>query len=55
LIDKEVKIQPSGEKDTVQMDKKNKPDTYLTKWWIPQTTIEQGISKVFEAMKNEQV
>lgn len=51
----DVKVQPSDQKDTVQMDKKNKPDTYLTKWWMPKTTIEQGIAKVFEAMKNEQV
>ena len=49
----DVKLQPSDQKDTVQMDKKNKSDTYLTKWWIPKTTIEQGIAKVFEAMKNE--
>ena len=55
LIGKEVKVQPSDQKDSVQMDKKNKPDTYLTKWWMPKTTIEQGIAKVFEAMKNEQV
>lgn len=55
LIGKEVKVQPSNQKDSVQMDKKNKPDTYLTKWWMPKTTIEQGIAKVFEAMKNEQV
>lgn len=51
----DVKLQPSTEKDIVQMDKRNKPDTYLTKWWMPKTTIEQGIAKVFEAMKNEQV
>ena len=51
----DVKVQPSDQKDTVQLDKKNRPDTYLTKWWMPKTTIEQGIAKVFEAMKNEQV
>jgi nucleoside-diphosphate-sugar epimerase len=50
-----VKLQPSSEKDSVQLDKKNRPDTYLMKWWTPKTTIEQGIAKVFEAMKNEQV
>ena len=55
IIGKGVKVQPSDQKDSVQMDKKNKPDTYLTKWWMPKTTIEQGIAKVFEAMKNEQV
>jgi len=55
IIGKDVMVQPSDQKDSVQMDKKNKPDTYLTKWWMPKTTIEQGIAKVFEAMKNEQV
>ena len=55
LIGKDVVIQPSEEKDSVQMDKRNLPDTYLTKWWVPKTTIEQGIAKVFEAMKNEQI
>lgn len=48
-----VKLQPSTDKDVVQMDKRNQSDTYLTKWWIPKTTIEHGIAKVFEAMKNE--
>jgi hypothetical protein len=46
-----VKLQPSTEKDSVQMDKKNRPDMYLSKWWIPKTTIEQGIVKVFNEMK----
>ena len=47
----DVKLQPSTEKDSVQMDKKNRPDMYLSKWWIPKTTIEQGIVKVFNEMK----
>jgi len=51
----DVKMQPSDQKDNVQMDKRNKPDTYLTKWWMPKTSIEQGISKVFEAMKGGQI
>lgn len=51
----DVKLQPSKEKDSVQMDKRNRPNTYLLKWWTPKTTIEQGIAKVFEAMKNEQI
>jgi nucleoside-diphosphate-sugar epimerase len=53
LIGKSVKLQPSIEKDIVQMDKRNSADTYLTKWWIPKTTIEKGIAKVFEAMKGD--
>ena len=49
----DVKVQPSTEKDSVQLDKRNRPDTYLMKWWTPKTTIEQGIAKVFESMKKE--
>lgn len=49
----DVKVKPSTEKDSVQMDKRNKPDTYLMKWWQPKTTIDNGIAKVFEAMRKE--
>ena len=50
-----VTVQPSSERDSVQFDKKNKPDLFLTKWWMPKTSIENGIAKVFEEMKNEQI
>ncbi len=46
-----VKLQPSTEKDSIQMDKKNRPDMYLSKWWIPKTTIDKGIANVFNEMK----
>jgi nucleoside-diphosphate-sugar epimerase len=51
----DVKLQPSTEKDSVQMDKRNKSDTYLTKWWIPKTRIDEGIAKVFNEMKKEYI
>ena len=51
----DVKLQPSKDKDCVQMDKRNKPDTYLSKWWMPKTTIERGIAKVFNEMKKKYV
>jgi nucleoside-diphosphate-sugar epimerase len=53
IIGKDVKVLPSEEKDSVQMDKKNRPDLFLTKWWVPKTTIDQGIIKVFEEMKKD--
>jgi len=53
LLGKDVDLQPSEQKDSVQMDKRNKPDTYLTKWWIPKTSIQDGISKVFNSMSKE--
>ena len=50
-----VKIKPGLAKDSVQMDKRNEADTYITGWWMPKTPLDQGIAKVFEAMKNEQI
>jgi len=49
----DVKHQPSTEKDIVQMDKKNRPDLYLSKCWIPKTTIQKGIANVFNEMRKE--
>jgi len=51
LIGKKVELIPSLEKDNVQLDKRNRPDTYLTKWWMPKTTIEVGIHQVFKHME----
>lgn len=49
----DVKIEPSAEKDDLQMNRKNRPDLYLSKWWIPKTTIENGIAKVFNFIKQD--
>ncbi len=49
----DVKIKPGLAKDSVQMDKRNEADTYITGWWMPKTGIDKGIAKVFEAMKND--
>ena len=54
LIDRfDVKIKPGLAKDSVQMDKRNEADTYITGWWTPKTTIDQGIAKVFAEMKKD--
>jgi nucleoside-diphosphate-sugar epimerase len=56
LIEKyDVKLQPSEEKDKVQLDKRNRPDNFITKWWIPKTSIEVGISKIFKHMEKKYV
>ena len=49
----DVKIKPGLAKDSVQMDKRNEADTYITGWWTPKTTIDQGIAKVFAEMKKD--
>jgi len=53
LIGREVNIKPGLAKDSVQMDKRNEANTYITGWWLPKTTIDSGIAKVFEVMKND--
>ena len=47
----DVKIKPGIAKDSVQMDKRNEADTYISGWWLPKTGIADGIAKVFEEMK----
>jgi len=49
----DIKVQPSTEKDSVQLDKRNQADTFIMKWWSPKTSIESGISKIFESMRKE--
>ena len=49
----DVKIKPGLAKDSVQMDKRNEADTYITGWWTPKTIIDMGIAKVFEEMKKD--
>ena len=49
----DVVIKPSEEKDSVQLDKRNMADTFISKWWMPKTTIDQGIAKVFNAMRKD--
>ena len=49
----DVKIKPGLAKDSVQMDKRNEADTYITSWWLPKTGIDVGIRKVFDAMKGD--
>lgn len=51
----DVRIKPGLAKDSVQMDKRNEANTYITGWWLPKTTIDKGIAKVFDEMKKEYV
>jgi len=52
-IGKKVVIQPAQSKDEVQKDVRNKPDLFIRKFWQPKTSVEDGISKIFEVMKND--
>ena len=51
MIGKNVDIKPSIDIDTVQQNSKNVASNYLTNWWKPRTTLEDGIAKVFASMK----
>ena len=53
IIGKQVKINPGLAKDSVQMDKRNEADSYITDWWLPKTNMQDGIAAVFDEMKKE--
>ena len=50
-IDRPIAITPGIAKDSVQMDKKNEADVYISGWWLPKTPLYEGITKVFNDMK----
>ena len=50
-IGKEVEVIPASSKDEVQKDARNISDPYIERWWRPRTSIEKGISKVFNEIK----
>ena len=49
----DVDIKPGLAKDSVQLDKRNEADNYILGWWVPKTTIDVGITKVYNEMKKE--
>jgi len=51
----DVEIKPGLAKDSVQMDKRNEADNYILNWWVPKTTIDVGIRKVYNEMKKEYI
>jgi nucleoside-diphosphate-sugar epimerase len=53
MIGKSVTYKPAEAKDTVQQNKRNEADTYITGWWMPKTNVQDGIAKVFKQMKEE--
>jgi nucleoside-diphosphate-sugar epimerase len=53
IINREIKISPGLAKDSVQKDKRNEADNFITGWWLPKTTLQVGIQNVFNEMKKE--
>ena len=53
IIGRSVTIKPAEAKDTVQLNKRNEADTFITKWWLPKTTLHQGIKRVFDVMERD--
>ena len=48
-----VTIVPAKSKDEVQKDLRNEADPHIKWWWRPQTSIDEGLAKVFNEMKKE--
>ena len=51
----DIEIKPGLAKASVQLDKRNEADNYILNWWVPNTTIDVGIRKVYNEMKKEYV
>jgi len=49
----EITFKPGLAKDSVQLDKRNEANTFITSWWLPKTPLDVGIRKVFETVKHE--
>ena len=47
----DCKIIKGENKDTVQLDKRNEPDSYILNFWKPKTTLKEGIKNVFNLIK----
>ena len=43
-----ININPSKNKDTVQLDKRNKPDMFLKKYWKPKFSLANGINEIID-------
>ena len=52
-IGKAVSVVPGTSRDEVQKDARNEADPHIKSWWRPQTTIDEGLAKVFNEMKKE--
>ena len=52
-INRPITITPGIAKDSVQMDKKNEADVHISGWWLPKTPLHEGITKVFDDMKEQ--
>jgi nucleoside-diphosphate-sugar epimerase len=45
-------VEPSTEKDTVQLNKRNEPDPYILNFWKPKIGLKEGIGLVIKDMEN---
>ena len=55
LIGRPIKITPGLAKDSVQLDKRNDANMFIKDWWLPTTNLQDGIGKVFNAMKDDYI
>jgi nucleoside-diphosphate-sugar epimerase len=44
------KVMPSDNKDTVQQDKRNEPDSYILNYWQPRISLPEGIDSIIKQL-----
>ena len=50
---KVVAVEKAQTKDEVQKDARNEANPFIRKWWKAKTSIEDGIEKIYDAMKKD--
>ena len=50
-INKEIRIIPAKEEDSLQKLQRNLPDKFILNYWKPKTSLHQGIRKIFNEIK----
>ena len=48
-----IAVEKAQTKDEVQKDARNEANPFIRKWWKAKTSIEDGIEKIYEAMKKD--
>ena len=43
-----IKIQSSKNSDSIQLDKRNKPDLFIKKYWKPKYSLQNGIERIIQ-------
>ena len=47
-----IEINPNINKDSIQLDKRNEPNNFIFNYWIPKTSLKDGIESIIKKYEN---